>query len=226
MIDVKFTPNNFKKSQVIIVIDVLRATTSIITAISNGAKYVIPVETIEEAKKYKDKGFLICGERGGVKPKDFDLGNSPLEYEDKIVKNKKIVITTTNGTKALAKAKKHSENIVLGAFINFTKTVEYLLKFDDLLFVCSGNDGEESFEDTQVAGAFINKLLSFRNYDLSDSALISLQMWKNLEKPTFIGKHAHVLEEYGYGDDVKFAAQIDKYDTVIVYKDGKLIKWR
>jgi 2-phosphosulfolactate phosphatase len=224
LLDVRLVPTKIKDYQAIVVIDVLRATTTMITAISNGAQFLVPVETVEQARIYRNDGFLLCGERGGVKPEDFDLGNSPLEYTKDVVKDKKLVITTTNGTKALAKAREHSKNIILGAFVNFSKTLEYIKKFDDILFVCSGNDGEESFEDTQVAGAFIEKLVLFKEYELSDSALISLNFWKSIKMPNFTGKHSRVLKAYGFKDDIIFSQQLDIFNTVVIYDGDKVIK--
>ncbi|APT71976.1 2-phosphosulfolactate phosphatase [Thermosipho sp. 1063] len=216
MIDVKFLPEKLRKAQVIVVIDVLRATTTMVTAIANGCKYIKPVETLEKARKFKGE-FLICGERDGIKPRDFDCGNSPLEYTN--VKGGKLILTTTNGTKTLKKVEKLSNNIILGAFVNFTATLNFLQNFSDILFVCAGNNGEISFEDIQVAGAFVHGL---SNKMLSDSALVSMYMWEGLKKPNFFGVHAKKLKSLHFDKDLDFAKKLDLYDIVVEYKYGKV----
>ncbi|ABR30246.1 2-phosphosulfolactate phosphatase [Thermosipho melanesiensis] len=217
MIDVKFLPEKLKSAQVIVVIDVLRATTTMITAIANGCEYIIPVQSVNDAKVY-GKEFLVCGERNGIKPEGFDKGNSPLEYFD--VEDKKIVLTTTNGTKTLKMVEGLSDKIILGAFINFSATLNVLKDYSDILFVCAGNDNEISFEDLQVAGAFVDRLF----WNLSDSAKALKYMWNALKKPNFSGVHALKLKELGFERDLDFAMSMDLYNIVVEYKDGKVVK--
>lgn len=174
-IEVLFSPVEFEalsrrdlSGTTCVVFDVLRATSSIITALANGAEAVIPVATIEEAlrEKERDSGVLLAGEREGFRitskltgSVDFDFGNSPREFAEARLGRKTIVMTTTNGTRAL-KACLGAKEIVVGSFLNLGEVSEYLLarQVDDLLLVCSGTHEEASYEDLLGAGALANGL--------------------------------------------------------------------
>ncbi|ABS60338.1 2-phosphosulfolactate phosphatase [Fervidobacterium nodosum] len=210
-------PPNFL-FEVSVVIDVLRATSTIVTALNNGAKEIIPFEEIKEALEFKNKinerNLLLCGERGGIKPEGFELGNSPLEFTSEIVKDKSLILTTTNGTRAFLKAFKISNKVYIASFLNVSSTVEILSKYNNIAIVCAGNNGSVSYEDTQLAGFIIEKLLSKKDYSLSDSAKIAYNLWKSLKKPDFTGEHAKKLIELGFQKDVDYCQNIDKISIV------------
>ena len=158
-IEVCYTPNNiinYKLSnKIIVVIDILRATSTILTLFSKGATSIIPIETLNECKEYKNKGYVIMGERMGKKVKGFDFGNSPSKILEKKFKYKKIAIATSNGTKTILKTKK-SKMTLIGSFLNLKSIVNYLDKQnDDILLLCSGWQGSINLEDTLCAGAII-----------------------------------------------------------------------
>jgi 2-phosphosulfolactate phosphatase len=108
-----------KKNSIVVVIDVLRATSTICTAFKNGAIHIVPLKTIEEGLAYRDKGYIIGAERNGEMLEGFDFGNSPFSYTEAAVKGKKIAFTTTNGTQAIDAAR-GADNIVIGSFLNLT----------------------------------------------------------------------------------------------------------
>ncbi|MCX7654558.1 MAG: 2-phosphosulfolactate phosphatase [Fervidobacterium sp.] len=212
----------------IIVIDVLRATSTMVTAISNGCVRIIPFYEVEEAVLFRDQfnkcgNILLCGERNSNKPANFDLGNSPLEFRKEVVDGKDIIFTTTNGTKALLKVQEFSENIYVGAFLNLSSTVNYLLKYDKLGIVCAGNEGYASYEDTQLAGKIIEKLVERKSYELSDGSKIAYSVWKAIGKTDFTGTHSRKLVELGFEKDIEFCQRIDLFDSVVkLFKSGDL----
>src|ERR1035437_1519640 len=123
---------------IVVIIDVLRATSAICVAFENGAKKIIPVATVEEARKYKQKGFLVGAERDGLPLEGFDFGNSPFNYMGDHVKGKTIVLTTTNGTQAI-EAAKHAHKVVIGSFLNIDALCSWLVSANkNILLLCSG----------------------------------------------------------------------------------------
>ncbi|MGC8903004.1 MAG: 2-phosphosulfolactate phosphatase [Fervidobacterium sp.] len=204
----------FYRFEAAVVIDVLRATSTMITALSNSASAIIPVSTINEAFELKKTGFLICGERKGLKPKGFDLGNSPLEFKEEVVNNRKIVLTTTNGTKALLKAMILSDNVYIGAFLNISALVKEISHYKKIAIVCAGNNGKPSYEDTQLAGFIIKKLMEKHSYELTDTSKIAYQLWNSLSKPDFTGSHAKKLIQLGFQKDVEFCKRTDLFKTI------------
>ena len=190
-IEVLFSPAEFEalgrrdlSGTTCVVFDVLRATSSIITALANDAEAVIPVATIEEVlkEKQRDKDVLLAGERDGFRitskqtgSVDFDFGNSPREFAEAKLTGKTIVMTTTNGTRAL-KACLGAKEIVVGCFLNLDAVAEYLRarQVDDLLLVCSGTYEEASYEDLLGAGALAHSLWDrFAEGNIADSAQIA-----------------------------------------------------
>ncbi|NBW95890.1 MAG: 2-phosphosulfolactate phosphatase [Planctomycetia bacterium] len=159
-----------------VVIDVLRASTTIVTALAHGADRVMPVAAIDDARRMAAESrpaALLGGERGGVRLPGFDLGNSPLEYSAARVSGRTIVITTTNGTAALA-ASRGAREILLGAIVNRTAVAEAVRRFardgDDVHLVCAGTDGLVSAEDVLAAGAILDAAGADRGGDGLDLA--------------------------------------------------------
>jgi len=229
MIDVCFSYNKLRNEsdKLSVIIDTLRATTTIITAINNGAECIIPVETIDEAlsqkKLYDDP--LLGGERGGLKIDGFDLGNSPLEYSEKCVSGKTVIMTTTNGTRAI-KSATGSSKIILAALINSGIVAEYIKSLEmDVVIICSGTEGNFTMEDTYTAGALIYK--SGRN-DLTDSAFAAKYLYEYIkEKPELLYKScAHLINllHKGFGDDIEYCLKEDIVEVIPCYEDGKIIK--
>jgi 2-phosphosulfolactate phosphatase len=175
-----------------VVFDVLRATSSIVTALANGAQSIKPVRTIEEAllEKKQQPAALLAGERDGFKittaltgSLNFDFGNSPREFAEAKLDGKNIVMTTTNGTRAL-QACLGAKEIIVGSFLNLGHVAKYLCErqIDDLLLVCSGTYEEASYEDLLGAGALAEEVWNrFKGGHVADSAHISRNAFKAAE---------------------------------------------
>lgn len=203
----------------VVVIDVLRASTSIITALGNGAKEVIPVASVETAVRIAGNlagdVTLLGGERHGKLIEGFHLGNSPAEYTAERVRGKTIVFSSTNGSQALVKARYAQELLVCG-FVNISAMRDHLLTRDrDLVLVCAGRDGGFSLEDTVCAGMLIDLLLHDHRDDhaLTDAAraaeVLYRALGKNVLRLVKSTDHGRYLEEIGFGDDLRLCADVD-----------------
>jgi len=222
-------------NSVVVVIDVLRASTTICSALYNGAKEVIPCSSIDDAKdifsRYSKDTTILGGERNGIKPLGFDSGNSPFEYSRKKVENKTVILTTTNGTQALQKVK-NSKMILIGCFVNLSSIDAALNKIalvdnfeSEITFVCAGNNGKSSLEDTLCAGVLINKLVNrYDNCYLNDNSKLAMktfiEMKDNLLKECYNSEHGKKLIKLGFKEDIDLALKYDIYPIVPVFKDG------
>jgi 2-phosphosulfolactate phosphatase len=232
-IEVCFSPKLYENIQttsdyVTVVVDVLRATTSICAALASGAKSVIPVSSLKEARQYKQKGFAVAAERDGIRLDFADFGNSAFDFMKKDVSGIEIVFSTTNGTATLQMAKPH-EVVVLGAFINISALSDWLVKSDkNIVILCSGWKNMFCLEDSLFAGALIEKLLEITNFDVQcDSALASLDLWK-IAKPDLIGyiqkaAHRKRLRMLGVDDVLEYCFTLDEVNVIPFLKNGKLI---
>ncbi|MES2679534.1 MAG: 2-phosphosulfolactate phosphatase [Bacteroidota bacterium] len=182
-IEVCFSPQSYplfhKPDSIVVVIDILRATSAITTAFFNGVAKMIPVATIEEAQKYKENGFLVAAERNAEIIEGFDLGNSPFGYMNDRVKGKTIAITTTNGTQAI-NAAKNASKVIVGSFLNQDKVTEYLKnQKKDVLFLCAGWKEKFNLEDTLFAGAVADALVYKYGFDtICDSTIAAIELYK------------------------------------------------
>ena len=175
-----------------VIIDVLRASSTMITALQNGANRVIPCGTTDEAFRLRDQSpnefVLLGGERGGVKIQGFDFGNSPAEYSTTAVTGRTVVFTTTNGTKAILKASS-AATILIGAFLNRAAVVRRLTQERrNTHLICAGTDGVVTGEDVLFAGAVVDGLMKnemagsslddLAKWNISDSAMMARAMWR------------------------------------------------
>ncbi|MCD6450617.1 MAG: 2-phosphosulfolactate phosphatase [Thermotogaceae bacterium] len=217
VVDVYFLPQPIE-GELCVIIDVLRATTSITTALHNGAHCVYPVESKEEAFKIKEDhpDYILAGEEDGLKISGFDLGNSPFEFSEKAVKDKNIILKTSNGTVA-AKMVRCSE-VLAASFLNLSAVLARIKRRRKANIVCSGTLGKISLEDCLLAG-FIAKNLKYGNAQariVSGYAEGINDIYKELLKST----HAQKLIKLGFEKDIKFASQIDITNTVPIMKNG------
>lgn len=196
----------------VVVIDVLRATSVMVTALKNGAKEILPVLTIVEARSLakQTNNFLLCGERDAQKIEGFHLGNSPLEYTKEIVNRKSIILTTTNGTRALNACKK-ANRILIGSFLNVNAVVSEVIKIDELVLVCSGTKGKYSMDDGMCAAVIINELSEKRELQLSDFDQTLLSAYQS-EKSNIHAllkncTHLQFLIKHGFENDVAYCLQ-------------------
>jgi len=181
-IEVCYTPQAYplfhNPDSIVVIIDVLRATSAITTAFYNGVAKMIPVASIDEAREYKTQGFLVAAERNGEIVEGFDLGNSPFGYMSSKVKGKTIAITTTNGTQAI-EAARQSEKIIIGSFLNLSTVIDYLkAEKRPVLLVCAGWKNKFNLEDTLFAGAVANELIYKNGFDTAcDSTLAAMHLY-------------------------------------------------
>jgi 2-phosphosulfolactate phosphatase len=179
----------------VVVIDVLRATSTITYALAAGARRVVPCGEIDEARRIAaglpEGGTLLGGERGGLAIEGFDLGNSPCEYTLQRVAGRTIVFTTTNGTRAMLHCRQ-AERVLLGAFVNLGAVVERLRSADRVHLLCAGTEGEISLEDVLAAGAIVNRLMPrldpeaagpWWRAELNDQARIAADMSREISPP-------------------------------------------
>jgi 2-phosphosulfolactate phosphatase len=212
-----------------VIIDVLRATSTITTAIKNGAKGVIAVEDMSDASKIAQNldpsRYLLCGEKDGVKIEGYHLGNSPLEYTSDNVEGKTLILNTTNGTKAISRSNLASQ-VVVGSFLNLSAVVDYLKEVDnDVVLVCAGWRDRLSLEDMLCAGQIIHAL---NGGELPDHALDGARVAHCLfekygpQMPGVIKESNHAVRLKGIvdGNDVDFCSQVDKFDIVPTLEDG------
>lgn len=209
----------------VVVVDILRATSSMVTAFAHGVESIYPVAKLDDCRAMKSQGYLIAGERDGEKVADFDFGNSPFEYMGEDLKGKQIAFTTTNGTQAIAKSLGAKE-IIIGAFLNLSSVAEHLIKSNnDVLIVCAGWKGKVNLEDTVFAGALVEKLKD--KFSLACDAPLAAQHLYNCAKADlekFLNESSHVkrLNNLNIHDDMKFCLTIDKFTVVPVLTDGVL----
>ena len=213
------------QDSIFVYIDVLRASTTVCTALYAGAKEVIPIESMDKAidlhQKLSKETSILAGERKDIKPIGFALGNSPAEFTAAIVKNKTIVLTTTNGTKAFQKGKNSNHRIV-ASFVNLSivaSNIQKILDEENIKFcniICSGNNGCFSFEDTLCAGSIIQRLTGeIPGIKMNDSTIASKDIYSLYKDRLSIFikscEHSKVLIDLGLENDINEAVTIDKY---------------
>ncbi|HEX3072610.1 MAG TPA: 2-phosphosulfolactate phosphatase, partial [Ignavibacteriales bacterium] len=204
----------------------LRATSVIVTAVNNGCKKVIPVITVEEAfelSKHDRSQYVLGGERGAVKIDGFDFSNSPLEFTPEVLKDKTLIMSTTNGTKAINGCLQ-AKSLLIGAIINAAAVAREITSLgDDAVLVNAGTEGQFSMDDFIAAGYIIHKALAIKNADLSDVAKTSLYIYENNpDLLSFIrhARHYKRIEKLGLEKDVLYCCRKNIIDVVPAYKNG------
>lgn len=226
-IDVCFSPALLHlydlKDKVVVVIDILRASSTICTALHHGAKKVIPVETLEEAKSFQNNGHVVGAERGGKIVAGFKLGNSPFHYMNGKVKNKTVVLTTTNGTRAI-KNSKEGLKVVVGAFLNLTSLCDWLkAQNENVLLLCAGWKDRFNLEDTLFAGAVVYHLK--KDFDINYDATIAAEDLyachkRKLLKTLKNSSHYQRLHKLGVEKDIKYCLRKDQTQVIPAW-DGE-----
>jgi 2-phosphosulfolactate phosphatase len=216
------------EESIVVVIDILRATSSITYGIDNGATAIIPVSNIEDCEKYANKGYLLAAERNGEVVEGYDFGNSPFSYTLDKVKDKTIVLTTTNGTKALHLANKRAHQVVIGSFLNLDSLCDYLLTQNkNVLLLCAGWKDHFNLEDTLFAGAVVNKLR--QNFEYVDDSSIAaedlyLSAKDDLRKYLHKSSHSNRLAQLNIEDDVVFCLQLNVCKAIPILDGERLVK--
>lgn len=222
--------------QTAVVIDVLRATSVITTALENGAREVIPVKTVEEAQNLYAQcdtaKTLRGGERNALKIEGFDLSNSPLEYKKKVVEGKTLILTTTNGTNAINTII-GADEVVLACFRNAAALADHLVGLShcvnrDVVIVCAGTEGRFSLDDGLCAGMIIDLLKQQTEVETDDLGLL-LTHYYNSNKTNLLGAlsgcfHLKRLFTLGFYDDIRFCLETNCATTVPIVQEGKIKK--
>jgi len=239
-IEVHFTPDHLDEMQLkdknIVVIDVLRACTTITTALEHGAKEIIPVSTIENAVKISGNLFgdvtLRGGERNGKMIEGFNLGNSPLEYSEEVVKGKSIILITTNGSVAIVRGK-HAKHLIVAAFVNISAVVRFLNELgSDFMIICAGKENHFCIEDAVCAGRIINKLgrSGSTEFILDDGAVAAAALDKSFGKSIVrmlkSSEHGKYLASIGFGSDLAVCAQVDAMETLPMLSGNVIRTWK
>ena len=232
-IDLCFTAQKLTPSLVygknVVVLDVFRTSSTIITALYQGATKILPAFTAQTAWQLKreNPSSVLGGETNCVKIEGFDLGNSPLEYTPEKIKNKTIILSTTNGTTTIHQAKEAS-TIYIGSFLNASALVQKIENNqNDLLLACAGTQGEYSLEDVCCAGYFLHLLKNTVKPFLNDKALSALALYHNFQKnlPYYLSrsKNGRTLLSKGYWLDIEFCCAQNFLPTIPVYSDAAII---
>lgn len=219
-------------NNIVVIIDILRATSAICTAFEHGVEKIIPVATVEEAREYQKKGFLAGAERDAVPVEGFPFGNSPFSYMGDQVKGQTIVLTTTNGTQAI-NAAKDAHKVIIGAFTNISSVCNYLKSQNrNVLLLCSGWKNKFNLEDALFAGAVTDALSAFpEQFKLQDAALALKYLYQQAQEDPhkFLhnASHKERLARLGLKDDIKYCLQSDLTKEIPVLEGGALVrlKW-
>jgi len=221
---------NLVSDRVVVVIDILRATSVMVQAMWQGVREIIPVKTVEEAfqlaKTFPPNTTLLGGERGSKKIEGFDLGNSPREYQGEKVRGKRLILTTTNGTKAFH-AVSSGKNVLVGSFLNISAVAKRCFELNQDLFIyLSGDEGNFSLEDTVCGGMLIDRIVKegrkpFSLTDASRTAHIVFRKFEaNVVESFYLSQHGKSLVDKGFEEDLAYCAQVDTTDLVPVFKEG------
>ncbi len=218
------------KDKNVVMIDVLRTSTTINAGLANGAKEIVPTEDVATAGligRNSQGTSLLCGERNGKTIEGFNLGNSIKEYSSEKVKGKTLIFNSTNGTPALMKSK-FARNCVILSFLNMSRVVEYLSVLnEDFIILCAGKSGDFGLEDTVCGGMLIDKLIKQHpkdSYALTDSARGALKLYsaykKDLLQMMKDSEHGRFLMSIGFEQDLVESAKIDICSTLPLLRNG------
>ncbi len=230
VVEVCLTPDLVKtygvENKVVVVVDILRATSVMVTALAHGIKSITPVASVEECQVLKDSGYLAAAERDGKTVEGFDFGNSPFTYMDKSFVGKKLAVTTTNGTLAISRSL-NADEVVIGAFLNITAVANYLKSQDkDVMILCAGWKGKVNLEDTIFAGALVDLLVTSFDTE-NDSAIAALALYKMAKEDMLAflknSSHAKRLQGLSIIKDIAFCLQRDTYPIIPVLRNGELV---
>lgn len=229
--DVCFTPDMVTSynllQKTVVVTDILRASTSITAGIYGGVPAIRPVEQIHRRQYWRDRGYLIGGERGGVMIDGFDLGNAPEDYLKAGNRKQKIIMTTTNGTRAI-QTTKQARQLLVGSFLNLKALAHFLLaQPSPLVVVCAGWNGTSSLEDTLFAGALVDLIIDRYPYSISDGARMAQTIYA-CHKNDLVGavrasSHGQRLIRLNREKDILYCLQQSIFPVVPLLKGEEII---
>lgn len=218
------------ENKIAVVIDMFRATSVIVTALNNGCKEVIPFltidETLEAAQKLDREEYILGGERRAVKIDGFDLSNSPLEYTKDVVKDKKVLMTTTNGTRTLTKSNS-ADRVLIAAMINAKSVAEKLAEINqDVVIINAGTNGNFSMDDYICSGYIINEIIKNDNKvyltDIAKTANIIYEAHKDIISYVKEATHYSVMKSLELDNDIEYCIKKSIINIVPEYKDGNI----
>lgn len=220
------------RDRTVVVIDVLRACSTIVTALERGARAVMPVLDMAQAGKIAGNldpdVYRLGGERDGEKIEGYHLGNSPREYTQEAVEGRDVILNTTNGTRALERAKE-AEHLVAASFLNATRVVNFVRDVaDQVTIICAGRRNRLSLEDTLCAGLLLDRLWESQEPDaVTDSAHTAFTLYDtdrdHLRDALYGANHAERLARRGYSEDLDYCFQIDTLPVLPYYTDNRLV---
>jgi 2-phosphosulfolactate phosphatase len=219
-------------SSIVVIIDVLRATSTIATALSNGAKCIVPVDSVAECIRIgKQIEAITAGERDGQIAEGLQYGNSPFEYPNTFIEGKTLVLTTTNGTRLLHMAlEKGAREIITGSFANLDAVCTHLIKKNqNIILACAAWKDKINIEDTLFAGAVIDSLKDHFTINC-DASKIAYTLYQEARPDLFRymkekeASHYQRLSGYGLEDDIRHCLEANTAHVLPVYTDGKLVK--
>lgn len=217
----------------VVVVDVLRSSTTIARALSNRARAVVPAESVaaavETVSRLDRSAVLLCGERGGQKIDGFDLGNSPYEHDAEVVEGKTLIMTTTNGTASILRCAAAQE-LVVCSFVNFSAVVDHVSEGKDRVgIVCCGEGGQFCLEDSLCGAMLVARLeeLLGDNLWLDEGAAAAKVLTRDYSSDILAAlrssRHGRHLESIGFGQDVAFCASLDAVPVVPILREGKIV---
>lgn len=232
-IEVCHTPQAYslfhKENAIVVVIDVFRATSAIVTAFYNGVSKMVPVATVDEAREYQRNGYMAAAERDGEVIEGFELGNSPFGYMNNKVKGKIIAISTTNGTQAIEASRKASK-ILIGSFLNLDILCEYLVaQKKDVVLLCAGWKNKFNLEDTVFAGAVVEKLTAEGSYQVDCDSAIAAKHLYNIAKNNLFdflsdSSHRKRLAKLDLERDIKYCLTPNQCPVIPIMEGKYLVK--
>ncbi|MBN1158148.1 MAG: 2-phosphosulfolactate phosphatase [Bacteroidales bacterium] len=230
-VEVCFSPAlfpDFRNDEAItVIVDILRATSAIITAFMNGVRRLIPVATLEEARTYKERGYLVAAERDGIVRDFADFGNSPYNFTREMIEGRDIVYSTTNGTQSIMLAKE-SHRVVIGGYLNLSALVDLVLADNrSVIVLCAGWKNKFNIEDSLFAGALAERILGHAHFTtICDSTHAAIDLW-NLAKKDVLGyiekaAQRHRLKKNKLDDVLEYCHTIDLTRCIPVLKQDYL----
>lgn len=229
-IDVCLTPDllhlHSMENTIVVVADVFRATSCMVTAFAHGVECIVPVATIDECRVWQERGYLAAAERNARKVDGFELDNSPFTYMQEMIRGEKIAMTTTNGTLAITRSRS-AVKVLVGSFLNLDAIVRYLRTEPyDVLVLCAGWKGRVNMEDTLFAGALVERLKN-QHVPAEDSAIMAWRLYEqgkgNLLSYLSNSSHIRRLQRLGIQRDITYCLQHDLYDVVPVLRGNSLV---
>jgi 2-phosphosulfolactate phosphatase len=212
---------------IVVIVDILRATSAIVTAFMNGVRTIIPVATLDEAREYKQKGHFVAAERDGIVRDFADFGNSPYNFKKELIEGHDIVYCTTNGTNCILMAS-HSYKVLIGSYLNIDALVQYITHENrNLVILCAGWKNKFNLEDSLFAGALSKAVLRGENYYTAcDSTYASIDLW-NIAKTNMIqyiekAAQRHRLKKNNLDDVIEYCHTSNLTTVIPVLKENYL----